>query len=75
MAKHIVLERKIENLRKREAQIVERIEKLKAELRETMKNIRKREATKAMLNHSESLKPRKDKTLDEIFDEIASKYG
>lgn len=75
MAKHVVLERKLENLRKREAQIVERIEKLKAELRETRKNIRKREATKAMLNKNENWKAHNERKLDEILDEIAEKYG
>lgn len=75
MAKHVILERRLENLRKREAQIVARIEKLREELRETRKNIRKREAAEAMLSQRENWKPRREKTLDEILDEIAVKYG
>lgn len=82
MKRHAALERKIANLREREAQIVARIEKLKVELRETRWNISKREATKEMLHNREICKQQqqqqkqqqREQTLDEILDEIAAKY-
>lgn len=78
MKRHAALERKIANLREREAQIVARIEKLKVELRETRWNISKREAAKEMLHNREICKQQKqqqrEQTLDEILDEIAAKY-
>lgn len=78
MKRHAALERKIANLREREAQIVARIEKLKVELRETRWNISKREATKEMLHNREICKQQqqqqREQTLGEILYEIAAKY-